>query len=78
MDFDCVIHLPFFFVYKEFEQMAKTSTPELLRSNLSSVILQLLSLNVNALTFDFIDKPPNDVSNFHQIWSTITKVVSNC
>lgn len=41
--------------------MVKNSVPELLRSNLSSVILQLLALKVNALTFDFLDTPPRDL-----------------
>ncbi|CAH1397378.1 unnamed protein product [Nezara viridula] len=45
----------------EFDCMVKNTVPELLRSNLSNVVLQLLALKVNALTFDFLDKPPKDL-----------------
>lgn len=41
--------------------MVKNSVPEILRSNLSSVILQLLVLKINCLNFDFLDKPPKEV-----------------
>ena len=43
---------------EEFNALAVNPTPEILRSNLASVILQLLAMGVkNVLTFDFIDKP---------------------
>ncbi|KAG0719961.1 ATP-dependent RNA helicase DHX33 [Chionoecetes opilio] len=43
---------------QEFDAMDVNPTPEILRSNLASVILQLLAMGVkNVLTFDFIDKP---------------------
>ncbi|KAK9509920.1 hypothetical protein O3M35_004807 [Rhynocoris fuscipes] len=45
----------------DFDSMSKTSTPEILRSNLSNVILQLLVLKINCATFDFLDKPPKDL-----------------
>lgn len=45
---------------KEFDSFEKTTTPEILRCNLSSSILQLLASGVNIETFDFIDKPPRE------------------
>ncbi|XP_071538136.1 ATP-dependent RNA helicase DHX33 isoform X2 [Panulirus ornatus] len=45
----------------EFNAMAVNPIPEILRSNLASVILQLLAIGIkNILTFDFIDKPSLD------------------
>lgn len=41
-----------------FEQLASMSHPEILRSNLNSVVLQLRTLDVNPVQFDFIDPPP--------------------
>ncbi|XP_063842000.1 ATP-dependent RNA helicase DHX33-like [Scylla paramamosain] len=42
----------------EFDAMDINPTPEILRSNLSSVMLQLLAMGIkNVVTFDFIDKP---------------------
>lgn len=43
--------------------MLKSTIPEIQRCNLASVVLQLLAINVNALTFDFMDKPPKEVYN---------------
>lgn len=34
--------------------------PEIQRCNLSNVCLQLLALKINAMNFDFMDKPPKD------------------
>lgn len=45
---------------REFDAFEKTTTPEILRCNLSSAILQLLATGVNIETFDFIDKPPRE------------------
>ncbi|XP_050726308.1 ATP-dependent RNA helicase DHX33-like [Eriocheir sinensis] len=43
---------------EEFEALDANPTPEILRSNLASVILQLLAMGLkNVLSFDFIDKP---------------------
>lgn len=45
----------------EFNAMAVNPVPEILRSNLASVILQLLAIGIkDILTFDFIDKPSLD------------------
>lgn len=46
--------------------MLKMPVPEIQRCNLTSVILQLLSLGVNCLTYDFIDKPSREV-HIHNI-----------
>lgn len=40
--------------------MQKSTVPEIQRANLTSVILQVLALGINARTFDFMDKPPKD------------------
>lgn len=39
----------------------KNTTPEIQRCNLSSVVLQLTAININPLTFDFLDRPPTEV-----------------
>lgn len=44
----------------QFEMMQTSTVPEIQRANLTSVALQLLTLNVNALYFDFMDRPPDD------------------
>ncbi|RZC39578.1 ATP-dependent RNA helicase DHX33 [Asbolus verrucosus] len=44
----------------QFEMMQKSTVPEIQRANLSSVALQLLALEIHALYFDFMDKPPED------------------
>lgn len=42
-------------------ELPAETTPEILRTNLASVVLLLLSLGVtNVLEFDFIDPPPNE------------------
>lgn len=45
---------------KEYDSFDKMTTPEILRCNLSSSILQLLATGVNIETFDFMDKPPRE------------------
>lgn len=40
--------------------MRETTIPEIQRCNLASVCLQLLALKINAMNFDFMDKPPKD------------------
>lgn len=42
-----------------FHDLPETAVPEIQRSNLASVVLQLKALGVNdVLTFDFMDPPP--------------------
>lgn len=42
-------------------EMLENTVPEIMRTNLSSVVLQLKSLGVdNLLEFDFMDPPPED------------------
>ncbi|KAG7175520.1 ATP-dependent RNA helicase DHX33-like [Homarus americanus] len=49
------------YTLEEFNAMAVNPVPEILRSNMSSVILQLLAMGIkNILTFDFIDKPSTE------------------
>mmetsp|Transcript_12038 Transcript_12038/g.36701 ORF Transcript_12038/g.36701 Transcript_12038/m.36701 type:complete len:816 (+) Transcript_12038:176-2623(+) len=43
---------------ESFEQLTAMTYPEVLRSNLNSVVLQLRTLGVNPVQFDFIDPPP--------------------
>lgn len=49
--------------------MQKSTIPEIQRANLTSVVLQLLALDIHALYFDFMDKPPEDaiVAAFNQL-----------
>lgn len=42
--------------------MLKNSIPEIQRCNLTNVVLQLLALEIDPLTFNFLDKPPKEVS----------------
>lgn len=42
--------------------MMKNTIPEIQRSSLSSLVLQLLATGINPLNFDFLDKPPKEVS----------------
>jgi HrpA-like RNA helicase len=43
--------------------MAKMSEPEIRRVNLTTVVLQLLSMNISKVTeFDFMDPPMDHVS----------------
>lgn len=46
---------------EKFQKLPKTTVPEVLRCNLSSVILQLLTVGVKDVEkFDFLERPPND------------------
>jgi HrpA-like helicases len=47
---------------EDFRRMNKNTVPEIQRTNLASTALTLLSLEINAATFDFMDKPPKEVS----------------
>jgi hypothetical protein len=49
--------------FQEFDAMLKSSIPEIQRCNLTNVVLQLLALEIDALTFNFLDKPPKEVSS---------------
>ena len=45
----------------EYEDMQFSTVPEILRSNLSSVILQLVALGINDVeNFDFMSKPSEE------------------
>ncbi|KAF9910625.1 DEAH-box RNA helicase prp16 [Lobosporangium transversale] len=55
------------FVYEMFQN----PIPEIQRTNLATVVLQLKSLNVkNLLEFDFMDPPPQDnlLNSMYQLW----------
>ncbi|KAK9451803.1 P-loop containing nucleoside triphosphate hydrolase protein [Limtongia smithiae] len=44
-----------------YNELPKNTTPEILRANLSSVVLMLMSLGINdLLNFDFMDAPPTE------------------
>lgn len=45
---------------EKFNSLEKSTLPEILRSNISSTILQLLALGIDVKTFDFIDPPSVD------------------
>jgi len=45
---------------REMESFDKMTTPEILRCNLATAMLQLLAININIETFDFMDKPPKE------------------
>lgn len=45
---------------KEFSGMKACSTPEILRVNLGQALINLLELNVDPLSFDFVESPPKD------------------
>jgi len=48
--------------FQEFDSMLKNSIPEIQRCNLTSVVLQLLAVDIDTLTFNFMDMPPKEVS----------------
>jgi hypothetical protein len=50
--------------FQEFNAMLKNSIPEIQRCNLTNIVLQLLALKIDTLTFDFMDVPPREVSFF--------------
>uniref|UniRef100_A0A0K8S6A6 RNA helicase n=1 Tax=Lygus hesperus TaxID=30085 RepID=A0A0K8S6A6_LYGHE len=45
----------------EFDCMIPNPVPEIMRTNLAGVVLQLLALNINLLTFDLLDKPSTEL-----------------
>lgn len=50
------------FTEAEYESMPQSTVPEILRSNLASVVLQLIALGINdVLNFDFISKPSDEL-----------------
>ncbi|ODQ66958.1 ATP-dependent RNA helicase DHX8 [Nadsonia fulvescens var. elongata DSM 6958] len=47
--------------YSFYNEMPKDTTPEILRANLTSVVLLLMTLGINdLLQFEFVDSPPKD------------------
>lgn len=48
---------------QEFDALLKNSIPEIQRCNLANVVLQLLALEIDVLTFNFLDKPPKELVN---------------
>nr|CAD7392501.1 unnamed protein product [Timema cristinae] len=46
------------YTHQEFDSFRKNPIPEIQRCNLTSVVLQLLTLGINPSSFDFMDKPP--------------------
>ncbi|KAK7028866.1 putative ATP-dependent RNA helicase dhx33 [Halocaridina rubra] len=67
------------YTQEEFRAMALNPVPEILRSNLASVILQLLAVGVkNILNFDFIDKPsPDSVREAVEQLSVIGAIIAS-
>lgn len=57
---DCEGHCYRIYTRPQYEQMQKSTVPEILRANLTTVILQVLALGIDARTFDFMDKPPKE------------------
>lgn len=52
----------------EFNKMPRMNLPEILHSNLGATVLQLLALNIDCATFDFMDKPSAElVDNAFQL-----------
>ncbi|PSN38038.1 putative ATP-dependent RNA helicase DHX33 [Blattella germanica] len=47
----------------EYDSMSQNPVPEVQRCNLSNVVLQLLALGVDPLSFDFMDMPPKEAIN---------------
>ncbi|XP_061390522.1 ATP-dependent RNA helicase DHX33 [Musca vetustissima] len=46
------------YTQQEMKSFEKMPTPEILRSNICSTVLQLLALGIDCKRFDFLDKPP--------------------
>lgn len=57
---ECEGHCYRIYTRAQYELMQKSTIPEIQRANLTTVILQVLALGINARTFDFMDKPPKD------------------
>lgn len=47
----------------EYNQFPDVTTPEILRSNLATVALHLLNMNIDCSNFDFLDAPPKNAVN---------------
>lgn len=48
------------FSEEDFRRMNKNTVPEIQRTNLASTVLTLLSMDINARDFQFMDKPPKE------------------
>lgn len=46
------------YTVQQFENLEKTIKPEILRCNLSALILQLMSIGIDLERFEFLDQPP--------------------
>ncbi len=56
---ECEGHCYRMLTKEEFHQLPKATMPEVLRCNLSSIVLQLLSIGVEEVqNFDFLESPP--------------------
>lgn len=53
------------FISQQYEKLNKSTIPEIRRCNLSAVTLNLLAMEKNPRSFDFIDKPDENVSMKH-------------
>jgi ATP-dependent RNA helicase DHX33 len=67
----------------EFESLPDNTVPEILRSNLSSVILQLIALGINDLiNFDFMSKPSSEsisiALNELELIGAVKKQIDEC
>ncbi|XP_059616856.1 ATP-dependent RNA helicase DHX33 [Phlebotomus argentipes] len=51
------------YTINEFKNMSLMTTPEILRSNLATTVLQLLALGIDCMNFDFMDKPSRESLN---------------
>ncbi|KAJ6646349.1 ATP-dependent RNA helicase DHX33 [Pseudolycoriella hygida] len=52
------------YTMNEYRMMPAVSVPEILRSNITATVLQLLALGINCRKFDFLDKPSDkDIEN---------------
>lgn len=57
---DCEGHCYRIYTRAQYELLEKSTVPEILRANLTTVLLQLLALGIDARTFDFMDRPPKE------------------
>ena len=59
--FEVIDSLPRMLTRERFEQLPKTTVPEVLRCDMNGVILQLLAVGVKDVEkFDFLERPPKD------------------
>jgi HrpA-like RNA helicase len=47
-----------------FEELEEESKPEIQRCNLAAAVLQLVAMNQDPFTFEYIDSPGRDASEF--------------